>query len=55
MESFYIDGSNIVLTLRDVPAEEATVTYQLYDVSLFWYDMSDLIMQQQEEGIITKL
>ena len=53
VESFYIEGSNIVLTLRDVPSEEATVTYQLYDVSLFWYDMSDLIMQQQEEGIIT--
>ena len=52
VESFYIEGSNIVLTLKDAAEGDPPVTYQLYDVSLFWYDMSDLIMQQQEEGII---
>ena len=53
VESFYIEGSNIVLTLKDAAEGDPPVTYQLYDVSLFWYDMSDLIMQQQEEGIIS--
>src|SRR5699024_1154072 len=45
VESFYIEGSNIVLTLKDAQPGDAPVSYRLYDVGLFWSDMRDLIMQ----------
>ena len=53
VESFYIEGSNIVLTLKDAQPGDAPVSYRLYDVGLFWSDMRDLIMQQHEDGIIS--
>ncbi len=53
VESFYIEGSSIVITLKDAQPGDGPVTYQLYDVGLFWSDMRELIMQQHAEGIIS--
>ena len=54
VESFYIEGSDIVLTLRDAAEGDAPVTYKLYDVDWFKQDLWDLIEEQHAAGIITE-
>ena len=54
VESFVITGSEIVITKRGVdPASpDATVSYELFSVDYFLYQMMDTIDQQHAEGII---
>ena len=54
VESFVITGSDIVITKRGVdPASpDATVSYELFSVDYFLYQMMDTIDQQHAEGII---
>ena len=50
---FFSDNSTVTLTLRDLPEGENTVHYQVYDFSLFYSDLNDLIQEQKAAGIIT--
>ena len=54
VESFYIEGSNLVMTLRGEPAGQDTVTYKLSNAEWFKQDLGDLIAQQKADGIITE-
>ena len=51
VEAFTIEGSNLILDLRD---EEKDTVYELYDVRLFNEKLGDLIEQQRAEGILTE-
>ena len=54
VESFYLEGSNLVMTLRGEPEGQNKATYKLYDVGWFKQDLGDLIEQQYADGIITE-
>ncbi|MCD7792616.1 MAG: ATP-dependent metallopeptidase FtsH/Yme1/Tma family protein, partial [Oscillospiraceae bacterium] len=49
VESFYTEGSTIVLTLKD----GTTVTCEIYSISIFINDLNDLVMEQKAAGIIS--
>ena len=49
----FSDSHTVTLTLRDRPEGENTVHYQVYDFSLFYEDLNDLIQEQKAAGIIT--
>ena len=53
VSSFVVEENTLTLTLRDVPEDEATVTYPLADFSVFYTDLHELIDQQWHAGIIT--
>ena len=53
VSSFVVEENTLTLTLRDVPEEDATVTYPLADFSVFYTDLHELIDQQWHAGIIT--
>ena len=47
------DSHTVVLTLRDRPEGQETVQYRVYDFSLFYSDLNELIQEQKAKGIIT--
>ncbi|MCC8078900.1 MAG: ATP-dependent zinc metalloprotease FtsH [Oscillospiraceae bacterium] len=49
VESFYTEGSTIVLTLKD----GTTVMCEIYSISIFINDLNDLVMEQKAAGIIS--
>ena len=63
MDSFYVDGSNLVITLKDdksaqtsatdTNASSKTVTYQLYSFTVFYDDFNDMVKDQYARGVIT--
>ncbi|MEG1632852.1 MAG: ATP-dependent zinc metalloprotease FtsH [Oscillospiraceae bacterium] len=54
VESFYIEGSDLILTLRGQPEGQETVTYKLASPQWFKDDMGPIIDQQYADGIITE-
>jgi len=52
VESFIVDGDTLIMTLYDAYEGSTTVSYELYDFSVFYADLSELIEQQHEKGII---
>ena len=54
VKAFITEGNTIRLDLRtnDPDADTKSVTYSLYNFSVFYNDFSDLIAQQYEDGII---
>ncbi len=63
VDSFYVDGSNLVITLKDdksaqtsatdTNASSKTVTYQLYSFTVFYDDFNDMVKDQYARGVIT--
>ena len=47
----FSDGNTLTLTLRDQP--EGQVQYHIYDFSLFYSDLNDLVRDQKARGVIT--
>ena len=67
VESFYVEGENLVLTLRTEASESAEskssqlttnsdgklqLTYELYSFAVFYEDFHEIVQQQYEAGII---
>ena len=54
VQKFTAEDTKLTLTLRPEIGEEEgkTVTYDLYSFSLFYNDLSDLIREQHDKGII---
>ena len=54
VQKFTAEDTKLTLTLRPELGEEEgkTVTYDLYSFSLFYNDLSDLIREQHDKGII---
>ena len=62
VESFYVQGENLVITLRPdgktaaataTDAQAQTVTYKLYNFSVFYEDFNSIVKDQYARGIIT--
>ena len=53
VESFVIEGSNIIIHPKDAKEGEPDITYELYDVGVFLSHMLPLIDEQHSEGIIS--
>ena len=49
----FSDSHTLNLTLRDQPEDQALIRYQIYDFSLFYNDLNDLVQEQKAKGIIT--
>ncbi len=56
VQTFYIEGSNLVLTLRDETDDNIdnpeVITYKLYNVNWFKEDLGEVIDEQYAAGII---
>ena len=53
VDSFKIEGDTLYLTLKTPLADGSTmVTHSLYDFSVFYEDLNELVMQQKEKGIL---
>lgn len=50
---FTVEGDNLILTLREPVNGSFTVTHKLYNISIFYEDLNDLIEEQEKAGIIT--
>ena len=48
----FSDSHTLNLTLRDRPEGQETLRYQIYDFSLFYNDLNDLVQEQKAKGII---
>jgi len=61
VDSFYVDGTNLVLTLKADKAAAAsatdtaptTVTYQLSSFTVFYNDFNDMVKDQYARGVIS--
>ena len=68
VDSFYVEGENLVLTLKDdakvnwsdtktetdsTGKQIHTVTYKLYSFSVFYEDFHEIIQDQYERGVLT--
>ena len=49
----FSDSHTLNLTLRDRPEGQETLRYQIYDFSLFYNDLNDLVQEQKAKGIIS--
>ncbi len=52
VQSFRVEGEDLILNLREPVDGSYSVTYPLYSFSVFYSDMSELIDQQYQDGII---
>ncbi len=46
------DTNELTMKIRTEGEKFKTVTYQLYDISIFYNDLSDLILEQKKAGIL---
>ena len=53
VESFVVEGGNLIITRKGAAETDPAVTYDLYDVGMFWNQLGDLIQQQKDAGIIS--
>ena len=53
VESFVVEGGNLIITRKGAAETDHAVTYDLYDVGMFWNQLGDLIQQQKDAGIIS--
>ena len=54
VESFKIEGSNIIITKKGAAENTPATVYELYDVGYFLHQMEDTIAAQHEAGVITQ-
>ena len=54
VESFTVEGTNLIIKLKGAAEDETPITYELYDVGLFWNHLGQLINKQHEEGILSE-
>jgi cell division protease FtsH len=52
VESFRTEGNTLILNLRESWNDSKTVTYEMYNFNVFYNDLNELIMDQNERGII---
>ena len=52
VESFTIEGTNIIITKKGAEEGTAATVYELYDVGYFLHQMEDTIEKQKDAGII---
>ena len=52
VESFTISGTTLTMQLRESVNGSKTATYDLYDFTLFYDDLNDLVQEQSAKGII---
>ena len=52
VESFTVEGSSLIIHPRGAAEGEPDISYELYDVGLFWNHLGALIDEQHEAGII---
>ncbi len=52
VDSFEVSGDTLVMSLKEPVNGSKTVTYELYDFTVFYYDLGDLIKEQYDSGII---
>ncbi len=53
VESFTVEDNVLVMDLKEPYNGESTITYELANFSVFYYDLGELILQQAEDGIIS--
>ena len=53
VESFTVEGSNLIIRQKGAAETDPSITYELYDVGLFWNQLGELIDQQHKDGIIS--
>ncbi len=53
VQSFIIEGDNLVLTLREQVNGSNVIRYSLYSFELFYEDFHEIIEQQYAKGILT--
>jgi cell division protease FtsH len=54
VESFTIEADELRMNVRQDDGTTAEVTHNLYDFSVFYLDLGELIEKQRDEGIITE-
>ena len=54
VESFTVEGSSLIIHPRGAAEGEPDISYELYDVGLFWNHLGALIDEQHEAGIISE-
>lgn len=61
VDSFYVDGTNLVITLKGDTTADASatdtaqkmVTYRLYSFTVFYNDFNDMVKDQYARGVIS--
>ena len=65
VESFYVEGTNLVITLKDGETADdsatsttagttpQTITYKLYSFNVFYTDFNDMVKSQYARGVIS--
>ena len=54
VEAFQIQNNTLKMQLRDEYKGQKTLTFNLYDFSLFYADLDETIQEQLEKGILTE-
>ncbi|HIS45453.1 MAG TPA: hypothetical protein IAB47_08820, partial [Candidatus Scatomorpha merdigallinarum] len=54
VDSFVVEGSTLIITPKGAGENDPDITYDLYDVGLFWNQLGALIDEQHTAGIITE-
>lgn len=52
VESFVVQGDDLILTLREPVNNSSVITYELYSFAVFYEDLHELIDKQYAEGIL---
>jgi len=53
VEYFTVSGSDLTMNVRGDDGETVVMTHKLADYSVFYYDLNDLILEQEAAGILT--
>ena len=53
VESFVVEGSTLTITPKGATETTPDITYDLYDVGMFWNQLGELIDQQKQSGVIS--
>ncbi len=53
MDSFIIEGDNLIMSLKEPMNGTLTATYKLYSVDIFYNDLHERIDQQYADGILS--
>ncbi|NLO48760.1 MAG: ATP-dependent zinc metalloprotease FtsH [Clostridiales bacterium] len=54
VDSFIVEGDNLIISLKEPLNGTLTATHKLYDINIFYNDCHELIDRQYADGIITE-
>lgn len=52
VDSFVVEGTNLIITLKEPMDGSTTVLYELYNFNVFYNDFNEIVEKQHKDGII---